>query len=135
MKTSKKVISAVLLCYLVAWLDRMAISMALPYIGKEFNLSATALGGILSAFFLGYAGFQIPGGWLADKFGARRVITYALAIWSVFTMLTGVVTNMTHMLLVRFVFGAGEGTFPGRCGKSSVPGSAKKIVERRTPAC
>jgi len=113
MKTSHKVIVAVLLCYLVAWLDRMAISMALPYIAKEFDLSATAVGGILSAFFVGYAGFQIPGGWLADKFGARRVITWSLAIWSVFTMLTGVVTNMTHMLLVRFVFGAGEGVFPG----------------------
>jgi sugar phosphate permease len=97
MKTSHKVIVAVLLCYLVAWLDRMAISMALPYIGKEFNLSATALGGILSAFFVGYAGFQIPGGWLADKFGARRVITCSLTVWSIFTMLTGVVTNMTHM--------------------------------------
>ena len=113
MKTSHKVIMAVLLCYLVAWLDRMAISMALPYIAKEFNLSATALGGILSAFFVGYAGFQIPGGWLADKFGSRRVITWSLAVWSVFTMLTGFVTNMTHMLLVRFVFGAGEGVFPG----------------------
>lgn len=91
----------------------MAISMALPYIGKEFNLSATALGGILSAFFIGYAGCQIPGGWLADKFGSRRVITSALAVWSLFTALTGMVTNITHMLVVRFVFGAGEGVFPG----------------------
>jgi sugar phosphate permease len=113
MKTSTKVIAAVLFCYAVAWLDRMAISMALPYIGKEFGLSATALGGILSAFFIGYAGCQIPGGWLADKFGARRVITGALAVWSLFTALTGVVGNITQMLFVRFVFGAGEGVFPG----------------------
>lgn len=113
MKTSTKVIVAVLFCYLVAWLDRMAISMALPYIGKEFNLSATALGGILSAFFIGYAGCQIPGGWLADKFGARRVITGALAVWSLFTAFTGMVANITQMLIVRFVFGAGEGVFPG----------------------
>lgn len=113
MKTSTKVIIAVLFCYLVAWLDRMAISMALPYIGKEFNLSATALGGILSAFFIGYAGCQIPGGWLADKFGPRRVITAALAVWSLFTAFTGMVTNITQLLIVRFVFGAGEGVFPG----------------------
>jgi sugar phosphate permease len=112
-KTSTKVIIAVLFCYIVAWLDRMAISMALPYIGKEFNLSATALGGILSAFFIGYAGCQIPGGWLADKFGPRRVITGALAVWSLFTALTGAVGNITQMLIVRFVFGAGEGVFPG----------------------
>jgi len=112
-KPSTKVIIAVLFCYLVAWLDRMAISMALPYIGKEFNLSATALGGILSAFFIGYAGCQIPGGWLADKFGARRVITGALAVWSLFTAFTGMVGNITQMLIVRFVFGAGEGVFPG----------------------
>jgi sugar phosphate permease len=91
----------------------MAISMALPYIGKEFDLSATALGGILSAFFIGYAGCQIPGGLLADKYGARRVITSALVVWSAFTALTGMVTNMTQMLIVRFVFGAGEGVFPG----------------------
>lgn len=113
MKTSTKVIIAVLFCYIVAWLDRMAISMALPYIGKEFDLSATALGGILSAFFIGYAGCQIPGGWLADKFGPRRVITGALAVWSLFTALTGMVGNITQMLIVRFVFGAGEGVFPG----------------------
>ncbi|MDR3590787.1 MAG: MFS transporter [Negativicutes bacterium] len=113
MKTSTKVIIAVLFCYFVAWLDRMAISMALPYIGKEFNLSATALGGILSAFFVGYAGCQIPGGWLADKFGARRVITGALTVWSLFTALTGMVSNITQMFAVRFVFGAGEGVFPG----------------------
>jgi len=113
MKTSYKVILAVLTCYLVAWLDRMAISMALPYIGKEFDLSPTALGGILSAFFIGYAGCQIPGGWLADKFGPRRVITGALAVWSLFTAFTGMVGNMTQMLIVRFIFGAGEGVFPG----------------------
>ncbi|MBP2639463.1 MAG: hypothetical protein H6Q66_414 [Firmicutes bacterium] len=113
MKTKHKVISVVMFCYLVAWLDRMAISMALPSMMKELNMSPTMAGTIMSAFFLGYAAFQMPGGILSDKIGPRKVITGALAWWSVFTAFTGACTSMTSMMVTRFLFGIGEGVFPG----------------------
>ncbi|HEY0097271.1 MAG TPA: MFS transporter, partial [Archangium sp.] len=112
LKTSYKVGLAVLLCYLVAWLDRMAINMTGPLIRQEFQLGPDQFGWILSAFFAGYALFQIPGGMLADRIGPRKVILFALAWWSLFTALTGVVGGLVSMLAVRFLFGIGEGIFP-----------------------
>lgn len=100
-------------CYLVAWLDRMAISMALPSMMKDLDLSPTLAGTIMSAFFLGYAAFQMPGGMLSDKVGPRKVITGALAWWSIFTGFTGMVSSISSMMIVRFLFGVGEGIFPG----------------------
>jgi len=116
-KTSYKVGLAVLLCYLVAWLDRMAINMTLPLISKELEVGPKEMGWILSAFFLGYALFQIPGGMLADRIGPRKVILVALAWWSLFTALTGVVGGLVSMLVVRFLFGIGEGVFPASVWK------------------
>lgn len=116
-KTSYKVGLAVLLCYLVAWLDRMAINMTIPFIRDELKVGPEEIGWILSAFFLGYSLFQVPGGMLADRIGPRKVILVALAWWSVFTALTGVVGGLVSMLAVRFLFGVGEGVFPAAVWK------------------
>jgi MFS family permease len=88
-----------------------------PYIGKDLNLDTTQQGLIISAFFIGYAAFQIPGGLLADKFGSRKIMAIGIAWWSVFTSLTGAVLTLPLMLAVRFFFGIGEGAsrrHPGR---------------------
>jgi sugar phosphate permease len=116
-KTSYKVGLALLLCYLVAWLDRMAINMTIPFIRDELQVGPERIGWILSAFFLGYSLFQIPGGMLADRIGPRKVILAALAWWSLFTALTGVVGGLASMLVVRFLFGIGEGVFPASVWK------------------
>jgi sugar phosphate permease len=116
-KSSYKLGLALILCYLVAWLDRMTISMTLPYMEKDLGISTGQQGLIGSAFFLGYALCQIPGGLLADRFGSRRVILVALAWWSLFTALTGAVTDLNSMLVVRFLFGIGEGIFPAAVWK------------------
>lgn len=113
MKVKYKVAVVVMICYLVAWLDRMAISMAVPAMMKELGWSATSVGTIMSAFFLGYALFQMPGGMLSDKIGPRKVITGALVWWSLFTGLTGAVSSFSAMIVTRFLFGIGEGVFPG----------------------
>jgi len=104
--------------WLFSFLDRMVISISLPFIGQDFNLDATTQGAILSAFFAGYALFQIPGGMLADKFGFRKVMALAIAWWSVFTSLTGFVASYPLMLFCRFVFGVGEGCFPAASWKA-----------------
>jgi MFS family permease len=59
--------------FLISYVDRSAISLALAQIGKDFDLQAADLGIIISAFFLGYAVMQVPGGWLADRFGASSL--------------------------------------------------------------
>jgi len=104
--------------WLFSFLDRMVMSVALPFIGRDFNLDAASQGLILSTFFAGYALFQIPGGMLADKYGPRKVMAFAIAWWSVFTSLTGLVFSFPILLLCRFVFGVGEGCFPGSSWKT-----------------
>ena len=72
------------------------------------------MGWVLSIFALGYALFQTPSGFLADKFGARRVLTAVVSLWSFFTAITGAVWSFGSLIIVRFLFGMGEaGAFPG----------------------
>jgi sugar phosphate permease len=118
MRSSTKVGLCLVVCYLVAWLDRTAINMAIPFIATDLKLGPDKIGWILSAFFAGYALFQIPGGMLADRFGPRRVILGALGWWSVFTALTGAMLSLPALLVTRFLFGAGEGIFPASVWKT-----------------
>lgn len=111
--------------WMFSFLDRMIMNVSLPFIGKELNLDKTEQGMIVSAFFIGYAMFQIPGGFLADKFGARKIMTTAIIWWSVFTSLTGFIFSLPVMLVIRFLFGVGEGCFPA---------SSWKIISTYFPA-
>lgn len=115
---------AVLLAVIAAltYLDRLNLSIAGKHIQDEFAFSTETMGWILSAFVLGYALFQVPGGWLGDRFGPRSVLTAAIVFWSVFTAATGVVPALPwagwfglawSFAIVRFLVGIGEGTaFP-----------------------
>jgi MFS transporter, ACS family, glucarate transporter len=98
---------------MITYMDRVAISSAVPSIQEEFGFSMVTVGWILSSFRWGYAWFQIPGGWLGDRIGPRRALTLIVAWWSVFTSLTAAAWNATSMLVIRFLFGVGEaGAFP-----------------------
>ena len=97
----------------VSYLDRVNISIAGPSIAREFHLSNIQLGWVFSAFAVGYGLFQIGGGWLADRFGPRRILTIGALWWAVFTALTAIVpagfaARLLVFLLVRFMLGAGE---------------------------
>jgi ACS family glucarate transporter-like MFS transporter len=97
----------------VAYLDRINISIAGSSIAAEYRLTNIQLGWIFSAFLVGYALFQTPGGWLADRFGPRRVLTAGVLWWGIFTALTAAVsTKIVFAVLffaaVRFLLGAGE---------------------------
>jgi sugar phosphate permease len=100
------------LTWLLSYIDRSLLPMALPFIGAEFHLSPTLMGVAVSAFFIGYGSMQIPGGIIADKIGARRSITLGVALWSVFSFLTGLASNLTNLIWVRVLFGIGEGIHP-----------------------
>ena len=100
------------LTWLMSYVDRSLMPMALPLISQEFHLSPTVMGVVISAFFVGYASMQIPGGILADKFGARKTMTAGVALWSIFSVLTGAATSLTNLIWVRILFGLGEGIHP-----------------------
>ena len=101
------------LMYMITYLDRVNISAAAPIISKEFHFSKVTMGIIFSAFVWAYALFQVPGGWLGDRFGPRSVLGGIVAYWSVMTALTARAVGVASFTVVRFLFGIGEaGAFP-----------------------
>ncbi|WP_394234808.1 MFS transporter [Niallia oryzisoli] len=92
-------------------LDRYIMNYAVLHITEDLNLNASSTGLLLSSFFAGYAIMQLPGGWLADRFGARKVLITSVVMWSIFTGLTGAAWSMVSMIVIRFLFGIGEGGF------------------------
>jgi len=113
--------------WIVSYMDRMVMATAIPYIAQEFSLSPMAMGVVLSSFFFGYAGFQVIGGILADKYGARRVIAGAVFWWSAFTAFTGMASSLGSMVWIRALFGAGEGVAPAATWKSCAIWSPAKV--------
>jgi sugar phosphate permease len=108
------ILGLICLMYLITYLDRVNISTAAPAISKEFGFDKITMGAIFSAFVWAYAIFQVPGGWLSDRFGPRRVLSAIVAYWSVMTAATAAATSAFSFLVVRFLFGVGEaGAFPG----------------------
>lgn len=97
----------------VAFLDRTNISIAGVQIGREFSIDHAHLGWVFSAFLIGYAAFQIPGGVLARRYGPRRLLAISVIWWGVFTALTalappGVRGALWILVLIRFALGSGE---------------------------
>jgi sugar phosphate permease len=111
-KARHTVLSILFISWIVSFMDRMVMSVAIPYIAVDFHLSPLAMGGVMGVFFAGYSISQIPGGLLADIIGVRRVATIAMLWWSAFTAITGAAANLTQILIARFVFGLGEGVYP-----------------------
>jgi MFS transporter, ACS family, glucarate transporter len=99
--------------YAITYMDRTAIGSAVPSIQKEFGFSLVTMGWILSSFRWSYALCQIPGGWLGDKIGPRRALTFIVTWWSAFTAFTTLAWNAASMIAIRAIFGVGEaGAFP-----------------------
>jgi MFS family permease len=98
---------------MIMYIQRVAISAAAPYITAEFHLTDTQMGWVFGAFGASYALFEVPMGFLGDKMGVRWILTQVVLLWSLFTALTGAAWNWISLVIIRFVFGAGEaGCFP-----------------------
>jgi len=93
----------------ISYLDRAALSVAAPLIAKDLHLDPAHLGIVFSAFFVGYSLFCFIGGYAADRFGAKRVLVVAIDLWSIFCGLTAVASSLAMLLVIRVIFGAGEG--------------------------
>jgi len=97
----------------ITYVDRVCIAQAAPYIQADLGLTAAQMGMAFSAFALAYAIFEIPGGWLGDWIGPRKVLMRVVVMWSFFTAVTGYAWNAVSLIVARFLFGAGEaGCFP-----------------------
>ena len=106
-----------LLISIITYIDRVNISVTARHMMPALGLTEVQMGTIFSAFVLGYALFQIPGGWMGDRWGPRRVLTLAVIWWSIFTALTAVAPTlplanmigiMGSLIVVRFLMGVGE---------------------------
>jgi sugar phosphate permease len=97
------------LSYVVWYMDRTNISIAGPLMMKHFGWTPAQFGMVQSAFFIGYSLTQIPGGWLADRFGGSRVILFGTLWWSAFVFFTPFATTLGMMYLIRGFMGLGEG--------------------------
>ena len=97
----------------IAYLDRVCISTAAPSMQAELGLSDPQMSLVFSAFTLSYALFEVPSGWLADRFGARLALSRIVVWWSAMTAATGLASGFGALISVRFLFGIGEaGAFP-----------------------
>lgn len=91
-------LSLIYLAYMLLFIDRSVLNISLAYIGKDFHLSPTALGSLASAFFFSYSLMQIPGGWLVDKLGSKKMVAFTLGLWSLLT------THHCHRAGLVFTF-------------------------------
>ena len=111
------ILALLFLTSVVTYIDRVNISVTARHMMPAFGLTDQQMGWIFSAFVAGYALFQVPGGWLADRWGARVVLTGALIWWSVCTAFTAMAATsrladllgiVGALMFVRFALGVGE---------------------------
>ncbi len=97
----------------ITYVDRVCISKSAEFIMRDLHLTKIQMGYAFTAFGWAYALFEIPGGWLGDKIGPRRVLMRVVMMWSVFTIATGWAWGLGSLVFFRFLFGIGEaGCFP-----------------------
>lgn len=112
-----RILFLLLLISIITYIDRVNISVTARQMMPALGLTDLQMGQIFSAFVFGYALFQIPGGWLGDRWGPRRILTFAVIWWSIFTALTAIAPTlplahligiMGSLMVVRFLIGIGE---------------------------
>jgi MFS family permease len=112
-RARKVVVVLTLALVAVAYLDRVCISTAAPAIRADLGLDQAQMGLVFSAFTFAYALFEMPSGWLADKFGARKALMRIVLFWSALTAATGLAVGFASLVALRLFFGMGEaGAFP-----------------------
>ena len=110
-----KVVFLSFLAVFICYIDRVNISVAIIPMQEQFGWSESQVGIILGSFYFGYMITMTVGGYLADKYGGKKVLGYALLIWSLFTIITPLFAyqGLWWLILVRILMGLGEGvTFP-----------------------
>ena len=113
LRITRLVLALLCLMYFLTYLDRVNVSTAAAGFAKDFRLNSTEIGLVFSAFAYPYLVFQIIGGWVSDRFGARRTLLVCGIVWAGATVLTGMAGGLASLLMARLLLGLGEGaTFP-----------------------
>src|SRR4029450_823962 len=89
----------------ITYIDRVCISQAAPAMRRDLGLSTVQMGWAFFAFTWAYALFEIPGGWMGDRWGARKVLMRIVVWWSFFTAATAWVWNLPSLIVTRALFG------------------------------
>ena len=105
------VVGLLFLAGVINYLDRAALSIAAPLIQKDLDFSHAQMGIVFSSFFIGYALFNFVGGVLSDKIGAKKVFGASMGIWSIFCGATALASSLLSLIVLRVLFGMGEGPF------------------------
>ena len=112
-RTRYFVIFVSMLMSVLLYLDRFCVSFAADYIREDLNLSQNQVAWMFSIFFWSYALAQVPSGWLSDRYGSRIMLSIYIISWSLFTLLTGVVSGLLGLLIMRLACGLGQaGAYP-----------------------
>jgi len=107
------VVGLLVLLFAITYLDRVCISVSGPRMQAALGIDPIGWGWVTGIFTFAYCVFEIPAGTMGDRLGPRLMLTRIVGWWSVFTILTGTVSSFIPLLVVRFLFGAGEaGAFP-----------------------
>jgi len=112
-RATRIVLLMLCMMYFLTYLDRVNVSTAAEGFGREFDLNRTQIGLVFSFFAYPYLVFQVIGGWVSDRFGAKRTLIFCGGMWAVATILTGFAGGLLSLLAARLLLGLGEGaTFP-----------------------
>jgi MFS family permease len=106
--TATRLVLLVSAAVFINYIDRGNLATAAPLMQDELHLSASQLGVLLSAFYYGYVLAMAPAGWLAERYGAHRMLAIGVAVWSAATFMTGFVTSFAALLALRLLLGIGE---------------------------
>jgi MFS family permease len=104
-----QIIPLALVMYILAYVDRINVAMILPYIDQKFGLTKTDVGFAAGIFFVGYMLLQIPGGYLAGRWSAKKVVALLMVLWGITAVATGFVQDKTQLYIARFILGIFEG--------------------------
>ena len=107
-ESTRRLVALLALAIFINYVDRGNLATAAPVIKNDLHLSATQIGVLLGAFFWTYTPSQLGAGWLAERVGVHRVIAAGFAIWSVATILMGVLSGFAALLCLRLLLGLGE---------------------------
>src|SRR5215467_1943260 len=131
------VLFMVCLMYGLTYIDRINVNTAGPSLQRDLHLSTVRLGWVFSAFGWAYLALQVHGGWLSDRFGARKTLTICGIVWAGATIMMGLSAGFASMIVARVILGLGEGaTFPTatRALSDWAPASLRGFVQGITHA-
>src|SRR5580693_3106077 len=134
MRPTSVVLALLCLMYLINYIVRVNVSTASAAFQPELHFTNTDLGLIFSAFGYPYLLFQVIGGWVSDRFGARRALTVFSVIWALATLLLGFANSLAAMLVGRVLLGVGVSALPTatRAMSSWTPASKRGFVQGTT---